>query len=127
MSVKIIYKITYPNGRINIGQDRTDSINYFGSANSSLIAQDFTKEQRQRFIAIKEILWVSDTATPAEVTEKEIEFILQLKSNDPSIGVQPVSEVQEDGTGDILNSRRVAGRYIFPHLCSHPHYLASQT
>ena len=86
MSVKVIYKITYPNGKIYVGQDRTDSINYFGSANSSLIAQDFPKEQRQRFTTIKEILWESDTATPTEVTEKEIEFILQLKSNDPSIG-----------------------------------------
>ena len=43
----VIYKITYPNGKIYVGQDRTDSINYFGSANSKLIAKDFTREQRQ--------------------------------------------------------------------------------
>ena len=30
--MKIIYKITYPNGKIYIGQDLTDSANYFGSA-----------------------------------------------------------------------------------------------
>jgi hypothetical protein len=35
----------YPNGKIYIGQDLTDTINYFGSANSKLIAQDFTREQ----------------------------------------------------------------------------------
>jgi hypothetical protein len=35
--MKVIYKITYPNGKIYIGQDLTDSINYFGSANSKLI------------------------------------------------------------------------------------------
>jgi hypothetical protein len=29
---KVVYKITYPNGKIYIGQDLTDSINYFGSA-----------------------------------------------------------------------------------------------
>jgi uncharacterized 2Fe-2S/4Fe-4S cluster protein (DUF4445 family) len=29
---KVVYKITYPSGRIFIGQDLTDSINYFGSA-----------------------------------------------------------------------------------------------
>jgi hypothetical protein len=30
MSISVIYKITYPNGKIYIGQDRTNSINYFG-------------------------------------------------------------------------------------------------
>jgi hypothetical protein len=29
--MKIIYKITYPNGKIYVGSDLTDSINYFGS------------------------------------------------------------------------------------------------
>ncbi len=36
--MKVIYKITYPNGKIYIGKDLTDSINYFGSANSSVNA-----------------------------------------------------------------------------------------
>jgi hypothetical protein len=27
-----VYKITYPNGKIYIGQDRTDSANHFGSS-----------------------------------------------------------------------------------------------
>ena len=35
--LKIIYKITYPNGKIYIGSDETNSINYFGSADSKLI------------------------------------------------------------------------------------------
>lgn len=48
--MKIIYKITYPNGKIYVGQDRTDSINYFGSAANHLIAADFpTREQRRDF------------------------------------------------------------------------------
>ena len=34
--MKVIYKITYSNGKIYVGQDRTDSINYFGSADSKL-------------------------------------------------------------------------------------------
>ncbi len=29
--MKVIYKITYANGKIYIGKDLTDSINYFGS------------------------------------------------------------------------------------------------
>ena len=30
---KVIYKITYPNGKIYVGMDLTNSINYFGSPN----------------------------------------------------------------------------------------------
>jgi hypothetical protein len=99
-----IYKITYPNGKIYVGQDRTDSINYFGSANSYLIAQDFSKDQRQSFTATKEILWESDTASPAEVTQKEIEFIVRLKANDPSIGYNrfPKFNIREKETGNLL-------------------------
>ena len=82
----VIYKITYPNGKIYVGQDRTDSINYFGSTSNELIAKDFTREQRQDFTIRKELLWESETRTPAEVTAKELEFILALKSNDPAIG-----------------------------------------
>ena len=79
-----IYKISYPNGKIYVGQDRTDSINYFGSASNELIAKDFTREQRRDFLIRKEILWESETTTPAEVTAKELEFILVLRSNDPA-------------------------------------------
>jgi hypothetical protein len=82
----VIYKITYPNGKIYVGQDRTDSINYFGSASSELIVKDFTREQQRDFIIRKEILWESETTTPVEVTAKELEFILALKANDPAIG-----------------------------------------
>jgi hypothetical protein len=84
--MNVIYKITYPNGKIYVGQDRTDSITYFGSADRDLVARDFTREHRRRFPITREILWESETATQAEVTLKEIEFINALKSNDPSIG-----------------------------------------
>lgn len=83
---KVIYKITYPNNKIYVGQDRTDSINYFGSASSDLIAKDFTREQRRDITIRKEILWESITATDAELTRKEVELILALRSNDPMIG-----------------------------------------
>ncbi|MEZ0223837.1 MAG: GIY-YIG nuclease family protein [Alphaproteobacteria bacterium] len=84
--MNVIYKITYPNGKIYIGQDRTNSINYFGSADDSLIAKDFTVEQRRIFTITREILWESETATRAEVCEKEIEFIRLYRSNDTTIG-----------------------------------------
>ena len=84
--MKVIYKITYPNGKIYVGQDRTDSINYFGSADSELIARDFTRDQRRHFAIRREILWESETATQAEVTAKEVAFIVELRSNDPVVG-----------------------------------------
>ena len=84
--MKIIYKITYPNGKIYIGKDLTDSINYFGSANSLLIAHDFTREHRRDFLIRKQILWESETATDKEVNATEIKFIKSLRSNDPQIG-----------------------------------------
>lgn len=83
---KVIYKITYPNGKIYIGKDLTDDINYFGSANCELISRDFTREQRRDFVIRRQILWESDNATDKEANQKEIKFILQFKSNDPLIG-----------------------------------------
>jgi hypothetical protein len=84
--MKVVYKITYPNGKIYIGQDRTDSINYFGSANSRVIEKDFTRAQRKDFTIRKEILWESETASDQEVNLKEIEYILLLQSNNPTVG-----------------------------------------
>jgi hypothetical protein len=84
--MKVIYKITYPNGKIYVGQDITDSINYFGSAKSKLLAADFTPQQRRDFTARKQILWESETATQDKVNRMERKFITELRSNDPAIG-----------------------------------------
>lgn len=84
--LKVVYKITYPNGKIYIGQDRTDTLNYFGSADSRLIEQDFTREQRRDFTIRKEILWESETASDSEVSRVEISFIRRLRSNDRAVG-----------------------------------------
>jgi hypothetical protein len=83
---KVIYKITYPNGKIYIGKDLTNSINYFGSADDDLIAKDFTKKQRRDFTIRREILWESKTASDYDVNEKEVEFIASFSSNDPVVG-----------------------------------------
>jgi len=84
--MKVIYKITYPNGKIYIGKDLTDSINYFGSADSELIAEDFTREERRDFTIRKEILWESEDATDREVHEKEMKLIKKHRANHPEIG-----------------------------------------
>lgn len=83
---KVIYKVTYPNGKIYVGKDLTDSITYFGSPNEHLVAADFTREERRALTIRKEILWESATASDAEVNRREVEFILALRANDPAIG-----------------------------------------
>jgi hypothetical protein len=95
--MNVIYKITYPNGKIYIGQDVTDSINYFGSASSALIAKDFTREQRRDFTIRREILWESDAASRAEVNRMEREFIQSFRSNDPAIGYNRLPKPRGNG------------------------------
>lgn len=102
--MKVIYKITYPNGKIYIGQDLTDSINYFGSASSKLITQDFTREQRQKFIIQKETLWESEMASNQEVNAKEIEYIHTFKSNNPNIGYNQRPKLSQSRPTDIAST-----------------------
>jgi len=59
------HPITYPNSKIYIGKDLTDSINYLGSADGSITGKGFTSK---------------------EMNLKEVEYITSLKSNDPAIG-----------------------------------------
>lgn len=83
---KVIYKITYPNGKIYIGKDLVDTLNYFGSADSKLIEKDFTREQRKDFTIRKEILFEAENLTDKEINKMEVEFIKQFQSNNPAIG-----------------------------------------
>ena len=84
--MKVIYKITYPNGNIYIGKDFTDNINYFGSANSDLIAKDFTREERKSFLVKKEIILESEELSDSEINKLEVEYIKKYQSNNPIIG-----------------------------------------
>jgi len=81
---KVIYKITYPNGKIYIGKDLTDSINYFGSAESKYIANDFTIDDRNDFTIRKEIIFESDDTK--EINKIESKLIKEHESNNPEIG-----------------------------------------
>ncbi len=111
--MKVIYKITYPNGKIYVGQDLTGSVSYFGSANSRLIEADFTPDQCRDLTVRKEILWESETATNQEVNAKEVEFILKLRSNDPAGGVQPPAEVPVSAV--VASRRRPPLASLAPH------------
>src|SRR5229473_7045234 len=86
-TMKVIYKITYPNGKIYIGLDLTDTLNYFGSANSQLIEQDFSREQRRDFTVRKEILEeIPDGTDNSEIYRREIALIIGHGSNNPLRG-----------------------------------------
>jgi hypothetical protein len=82
----VIYKITYPNGKIYVGMDLTDTLNYFGSADSKLIESDFGPKERRDFAIRKEILWEAETASRSELSLIEVRYIRSLRSNDPAIG-----------------------------------------
>ncbi len=83
---KVIYRITYPNRKIYIGKDLTDTLNYFGSADSKLIEVDFSREDRRDFTIRKEILFEAENLSDQEINKIEIEFINQFQSNNPAIG-----------------------------------------
>lgn len=71
--VPVVHKITYPNGKICIRQDRTDTLN-------------FTREQRRDFTIRKEILWESASASHPEVTQVEPRLLRSMRANDPEVG-----------------------------------------
>ncbi len=72
---KVVYQITYPNGKIYVGSDRPDHPPLRSSRVKAQIAADMTPEQRQDFTIRTQILWQSTTASGIEVREKEREFI----------------------------------------------------
>ena len=84
MQKKIIYKITYPNGKIYIGKDLTNTFTYFGSVNSEMVAQDFSEEQQRDFTVRKQVIFESDSAE--EINKIEARLILEHDSNNPEIG-----------------------------------------
>jgi hypothetical protein len=77
--------ITYPNGKIYIGQDRTDDIAYFGSCNRALLAADMF-EHRYDFTIRRQILVEVRDTTIADLTRLERQYIQRYQSNDPAIG-----------------------------------------
>lgn len=79
-----IYRITYPNGKIYVGKDLTDTVAYFGSVDNDLIHEDFHPDLTDVFTVKKEILLRSDSAE--EVNRREAEYIRRFHSNDPEIG-----------------------------------------
>jgi hypothetical protein len=51
--MKVIYRITYPNGKTYIGKDLTGTVTYFRSVDRRLIESDFTPEECRDFTVRK--------------------------------------------------------------------------
>ena len=83
---KVVFKITFPNGKIFVGRDVTDTINFFGDVDADLVAKDLSSKQQRDFSIRKEILWESETATLEEVRTVEQAYIRTLGANDPAMG-----------------------------------------
>lgn len=83
----IVYKLTFPNGKIYIGKDigaQGHSLRYFGSWDNELVEKDFTKEELSDFILRKQIIFESDNKN--EVSKMEGIFIKEFNSNNESVG-----------------------------------------
>lgn len=87
LNLKVVYKVTWPNGKIYVGSDMTDSITYFGSPDKAAIERDFaTREARRDITVRREILWESAVADRSEVLRMESEYIRRLGASDPLVG-----------------------------------------
>jgi hypothetical protein len=75
-----------PQREIYVGKDLTGTLTYFGSPASRIIEADFTPAERRDFTVRKQVIWESETATDAEVSGKEVEYIRLHRSNDPRVG-----------------------------------------
>jgi len=85
--MKVIYKITYPNGKIYVGKDSTgDNLRYFGSPDRGYLEKDFTWEQQRDITLRKEILFYSSDISESELLKKETELIKEHGSNNPEKG-----------------------------------------
>ncbi|MFA5745616.1 MAG: GIY-YIG nuclease family protein [Candidatus Paceibacterota bacterium] len=83
----VVYKLTFPNGKIYVGIDTQKDghhINYFGSWSNELVEKDFTDEQLCDFTIRKEILF--ESTDKEEVRRKEGKYIRELHSNETEIG-----------------------------------------
>ena len=85
--MKVIYKITYPDGKIYVGKDSSgDNLRYFGSPDRGYLENGFTWEQQQDITLRKEIIFSSEDISESELSKKETEFIVKLGSNNPDKG-----------------------------------------
>ena len=71
-----LYTITLPKGKISVGTEFTDRIDYCGSPYGDLIAQDLNQGGRGEPIVRKELIWLRSQKKGGDNTEKHIPIVL---------------------------------------------------
>ena len=89
----VVYKITFPNGKMDIGKDG-HTIRYFGSQNYTRVESDFTKEELQDFTIRREILF--EGSDKIQVGRKEMALIVEHGANDPERGYNTVPKFRSN-------------------------------
>ena len=114
--MKYIYKITYPTGKIYIEKDLTGSLNYYGSADTQYIENDFPEYLKKYFSIKKEIIWCTDDASDQEVNKVEIELIRQYQSNNPMVGYNkwPKYEARAENDDESVTIKDGISFKLFP-------------
>jgi hypothetical protein len=87
----VVYKITFPNGKIYIGKDigkDGHTIRYFGSWNFARVEADFTKDELRDFTIRREILF--EGSDKLEVGRREMALIIEHGANNPERGYNTV-------------------------------------
>ena len=101
----VVYKITFPNGKIYVGKDvgsSGHSLRYFGSWNDALVQSELTDDQQRDLTLRKEILFESHSKS--EVSAMESRLIVDLRSNDPLIGYNQTHKKKIHEPKDIKKS-----------------------
>jgi len=105
-TLKQVYLISYPTGKIYVGKDSVGSYRYYGSPDMDTVNADFAKlplEIRHNYTIRKQILWESPDASESELAAKEVEFIRKFNSNDPSVGYNRWPRFRDE-SGDTLRT-----------------------
>ena len=89
---RVVFKLTFPNGKIFVGSDLQDRVTYFGNVDPELVARDMTPRQRNDVVLRREVIWESDTATAEEVATVEAAYIRALGADDPAMGYNPPAQ-----------------------------------
>jgi len=93
--LKQIFKITYPTGKIFIGQDSQERIDFFGNPDNTIVASDFAnlpQSTQHDYKIRKEVLWQTQDCSAKQLTAKQIEFITLYQSDDPELGYNQLSD-----------------------------------
>lgn len=97
----VVYKVTFPNGKIYVGKDighNGHTIRYFGSWDADRVGADFTKEDLCDFTLRREILF--ESSDKVEVGRREMALIVELESNNPAKGYNRVPKFRGPVCGE---------------------------